>query len=78
MRRADLAGRLARVERELAPRSGWQVWWSLEDEPDDERRDLVRNAGRRPSRIRTGGHHEHAHAFVAALGKLGEYRRQRE
>ena len=44
MRRADLAGRLARVERELAPRSGWQVWWSLEDEPDDERRDLVRNA----------------------------------
>ena len=61
MSRRDLTGRLARIERDLEPRDGWQVWWPLEDEPDDERRTLVRNVrtgetadrgeiGRRPGR----------------------------
>src|SRR3712207_5413476 len=33
MRRGDLPGRPVRIERDLAPHGGWQVWWPGEGEP---------------------------------------------
>ncbi len=36
MNRRDLAGRLVRLERDLGPRDGWQVWLPAEDPDRDD------------------------------------------
>ena len=37
MARSDLSGRLRRVERDLAPAAGVQVWFPADEEIDDGR-----------------------------------------